>query len=118
LRLGPGATFAYVVDAAFHEANAASIATLARSVDTLFIEAVFLAEDREIAARKRHLTAAQAGSIARRAGAGRIVPLHFSPRYRDREDRLRREAQEAFAGLIGHDGGRLPEAADARAASR
>jgi len=99
-RLGPGQKFAYVVDTCYHERNAATIVDLARSADTLFIEAVFLDEDREIAAGKRHLTAAQAGSLARRAGVQRIMPFHFSPRYRDREDELRREAQEAFTGTI------------------
>jgi ribonuclease Z len=100
LRLAPGEALAYVVDACYHEQNAARIIELASGADTLFIESVFLDEDREIAARKRHLTAAQAGSLARRAGVKRLVPFHFSPRYRDREDRLRGEAQNAFAGVL------------------
>jgi ribonuclease Z len=104
-RLGPGESFAYVVDARYDEQNAARIIELARNADTLFIEAVFLAEDKEMAARKRHLTAAQAGSVARRAGAKRLVPFHFSPRYRDREDRLRREAADAFLGIVDAEGG-------------
>ncbi len=108
-RLGPGETFAYVVDTSYHERNAAGIIELVRNADTLFIEAVFLDEDREIAARKRHLTAAQAGSLARRAGVKRVVPFHFSPRYRDQEDRLRREAEEAFVGIVDVDS--RPEAA-------
>jgi len=98
--------FAYVVDTSYHAQNAARIIDLSREADTLFIEAVFLDEDREIAAQKHHLTAAQAGSLARRAGVNRVVPFHFSPRYRDREDRLRREVEDAFVGRIGADGGR------------
>lgn len=105
-RVGPGETFAYVVDTSYHEKNAARIVELARNADTLFIEAVFLDEDKEIAARKRHLTAAQAGSVARRAGVKRLVPFHFSPRYRDQQDRLRREVEDAFVGIIDADGGR------------
>jgi ribonuclease Z len=105
-QLAPGQIFAYVVDTSYHAQNAAKIIDLAREADTLFIEAVFLDEDREIAARKRHLTAAQAGSLARRAGVNRVVPFHFSPRYRDREDRLRREVEDAFLGRISADGGR------------
>jgi ribonuclease Z len=105
-QLGRGQSFAYVVDTSYHAQNAAKIIDLAREADTLFIEAVFLDEDREIAAQKRHLTAAQAGSLARRAGVHRVVPFHFSPRYREREDRLRREVEDAFAGRINADGGR------------
>ena len=104
-QIGPGETFAYVVDACYHEQNAARIIGLAHEVGTLFIETVFLDEDEEIAARKRHLTTVQAGSLARRAGAKRLVPFHFSPRYRDREDLLRREVESAFAGVIDADRG-------------
>ncbi|HVM81455.1 MAG TPA: MBL fold metallo-hydrolase [Stellaceae bacterium] len=98
VRVEPGRKFAYVVDAAFHAANAAAIADLARGAERLFIETMFLSEDAEIAARHRHLTAAQAGSLARLAGVGRIVPIHFSARYLDREEELRREAGAAFRG--------------------
>jgi ribonuclease Z len=105
-QVAPGQIFAYVVDTSYHAQNAAKIIDLAREADMLFIEAVFLDEDREIAAQKHHLTAAQAGSLARRAGVDRVVPFHFSPRYRDREDRLRREVEDAFVGRISADGGR------------
>jgi ribonuclease Z len=64
------------------------------------IEAVFLEEDAEDAARKYHLTARQAGAIARAAGARVIVPFHFSPRHAHCEARLRAEAQAAFGGIV------------------
>lgn len=99
-RTAPGGSFAYVVDAAYHDSNAARITALARDAHTLFIEAVFLDEDREIAAKRKHLTAAQAGALARAAHVDRVVPFHFSPRYADREDRLRREVNDAFKGAI------------------
>jgi ribonuclease Z len=99
-RLGPGEKLAYVVDTAYHERNAARIVDLAREADMLFIEAVFLDEDDAIAARKRHLTAAQAGFLGRSARAKRLVPFHFSPRYLDREARLRQELDDAFSGLV------------------
>ena len=37
-----------------------------------------------------------AGDIAKRSGVVRIVPFHFSARYRKQEDRLRSEAEQAF----------------------
>jgi ribonuclease Z len=87
-----------VVDAAFHESNIARIVELARGADQLFIETAFLDEDAELAAQRRHLTAAQAGTLARNAGAARVVPFHFSPRYDGREDELRRELEAAWRG--------------------
>ena len=98
-RIGPGQSFAYVVDAAYHAHNASRIVALARNVDTLFIETVFL-EDRELGALRCCLTAAQDGSLAREEGTKRLVPFHFSPRYLDRESQLRQEASDAFAGII------------------
>jgi hypothetical protein len=57
-QLGPGQAFAYLVGTSYHVQNAAKIIDLARKADTLFIEAVSLHGDREIAAQKRHLRAA------------------------------------------------------------
>jgi len=67
-----------------------------RDADELFIETPFLDQDAEVAARAFHLTAAQAGSLARRAGVKRLVPFHFSPRYLGREQEIREEARRAF----------------------
>jgi ribonuclease Z len=96
LRIVPGQKIAYVTDAIYHAANAAAIVDLARGADWLFIEATFARDEEERAAERYHLTSAQAGRLARRAGAKRLVPFHFSPKYSDEGDRLAREAQEAF----------------------
>jgi ribonuclease Z len=98
LRTAPGQKIAYVVDMAYHDQNVGKVITLAHDADQLFIETPFLEMDADIAAQRRHLTARQAGEIARRAHVGRIVPFHFSARYRDREDELRREVEAAFQG--------------------
>jgi ribonuclease Z len=100
VRAAPGQRLAYVVDAAYSERNIARITRLAHGADQLFIETPFLQEDAAIAAGRRHLTAAQAGNIARRAGVARLEPLHFSARYADRGDDLRREAQAALRGTV------------------
>ncbi len=97
LDIVPGRKIAYVVDAVFHEANAQRIADLAAGADILFIETPFLEADAAIAARKYHLTARQAGLLARRAGVRELVTFHYSPRYLGRADELRREARIAFS---------------------
>jgi len=102
LRTAPGHRIAYVVDAAFNDSNSAKIIALAGGADQLFIETAFLQEDATLAAERRHLTSAQAGMLAGKAGAARVVPFHFSPRYIGREDELRREVQ-AHGGAEAHE---------------
>ena len=99
LRIAPGQKLAYVTDAVHSSANASRIIELAQDADQLFIETPFLDQDADIAARKCHLTAAQAGSLARSAHVKRVVPFHFSPRYIGREHEIREEVQRAFRGF-------------------
>jgi ribonuclease Z len=100
LQLVPGEKIAYVTDVAWHDENVRRIVALAAGADLMYIESVFLEEDAEDAARKYHLTARQAGAIARAAGARVMVPFHFSPRYAHCETRLRAEALAAFGGVV------------------
>jgi ribonuclease Z len=99
LRIVPGQKIAYVTDAVHHAENAARIVDLARGADWLFIEASFARDEEERAAEKHHLTSAQAGRLARTAGAKRLIPFHFSPKYAEERERLALEAQEAFEGI-------------------
>ena len=96
LRIVPGQKIAYVTDAVYSPENAAKIVNLARGADYLFIEATFLHEEERQAAAKKHLTARQAGTLAREAGVARVVPFHFSPRYTGREELLRQELAQAW----------------------
>lgn len=98
IELVPGQKICYVTDVVFHEANMERIVRLARGADCLFIECVFLDADASHAREKQHLTARQAGTIARLAGARSVVPFHFSPRYTGRTDLLRAELDAAFRG--------------------
>ena len=104
LRSARGQKIAYVVDIAYHQQNIEKVVALARDADQLFIEATFLESEAAVAAQRRHLTARQAGDIAKRAGVVRFVPFHFSARYRDREYELRREAEAAFRSHASSDG--------------
>jgi ribonuclease Z len=96
LEITPGRKLAYVTDSAWTPVNVERIVELARGAEVLFIEGGFLERDREHAAARRHLTAHQAGTLARMAGVKRVVPFHFSPRYADEEEALRAELAAAF----------------------
>jgi ribonuclease Z len=65
------------------------------------IEATFLEDQRELAEEVGHLTAAQAATIARDAGARRTVLTHLSQRY-PTLDGHRDEAREAAPGIDLH----------------
>jgi len=93
----PGQRIGYVTDLRYTEPNIEALSHLLADVDVLYIESVFLDEDRAHAARKNHLTARQAGDIARRVRARAIVPFHHSPRYEGRSHELVAEAQAAWA---------------------
>lgn len=96
ISIEPGQKIAYVTDAVFTPANKTAIIELAAEADILFIDAAFAKADVELAAHHGHLTTAQAGSLARRAGAARVEPFHFSPRYEDCETMMIAEVNEAF----------------------
>jgi len=96
--LVPGRRIGYVTDIRYTEANVQALEELLAGVDLLFIESVFMQSEADHAARKNHLTAQQAGNIARRVGAHAVVPLHFSPRYEGRGAELVAELQAAWQG--------------------
>jgi ribonuclease Z len=98
LEVVAGRRIGYVTDLRYTEANVRSLARLLDGVDLLFIESVFLDEDGDHALRKNHLTARQAGEIARRLRARAVVPFHFSPRYEGRPAALVAEVQSAWSG--------------------
>ena len=93
-----GRRIGYVTDLRYTEANIDQLAQLLADADLLYIESVFLDEDRAHALRKNHLTACQAGDIARRLRVKSLVPFHFSPRYEGRTAELVAEALETWGG--------------------
>jgi len=96
VKITPGQKVSYITDAVWNDANIEKMVDLARGSDLLFIEAPFLDEDADTAARKHHLTARQAGTLASLAGARRLHIFHFSPKYKGMEEALQKEAARAF----------------------
>jgi ribonuclease Z len=98
VKVTPGLKIGYVADAVYSPENRTAILELINKVDMLFIETPFLDEDAETAAKKYHLTAHQAGLLAKEAQAKRIIPFHFSPKYKPTPQALAEEAMRAFKG--------------------
>jgi ribonuclease Z len=98
LTITRGQKVAYVVDTLFSPANVAAVVRLAAGADVFFCEAPFLEEDIEQATHRYHLTARQAGALARGANVRRLEVFHFSPRYEGRYGDILAEAQAEFAG--------------------
>ncbi|MFW5995127.1 MAG: ribonuclease Z [Spirochaetia bacterium] len=71
-----------------------------RDSDLLICEGMFDESMRESAQSKRHMTAADAGKLAARAGGvGKMGLIHYSPRYTDRDLKiLKSEARAEFSG--------------------
>ena len=97
LDLVPGRRIGYVTDLRYTDANVKTLSLLLADVDLLFIESVFLDEDAEHGARKNHLTAGQAGHIARTICAKAVRPFHFSPRYEKRAGEMIAEMHAAWS---------------------
>jgi len=95
-----GQKISYVVDVLGSSENIKKIIHLAQDSDVLYIETFFSDKDNNRARNRYHLTAKEAGRIAREAGAGRLEAIHFSPRYTDEPESLIREAEQEFKRTI------------------
>jgi ribonuclease Z len=93
-----GQKIVYVVDARYDEDNEAKVVALARDADLFYCEAPYLDRDADKARERYHLTARQAGILARKSGARNLVVFHFSPRYTGLGDVIVGEAMETFRG--------------------
>jgi ribonuclease Z len=101
-----GQRFAFVMDTRLCE----GVDALAEGCDLLVIESTFLDGDHRLASDHGHLTAGQAGRVAKEAGVRHLVLTHFSQRYADPGE-FEREARAAgFDGelTVAHDLVRVP----------
>ena len=99
----PGQSVAFVMDT--RPCDAAL--ELARGVDLLVCESTYLAGETREAHDHGHMTATDAATLARDAGAGRLVLTHFSQRYPSVEP-FEREARAIFPNAVAaRDGDRI-----------
>jgi ribonuclease Z len=98
VHITPGEVLAYVSDCGGTPANKKKIMRLAAQANYFFCESAFLERDTEKALERGHLTARQAGQLARQCRATSFTPFHFSPRYEACPEEPAREAMEGFRG--------------------
>lgn len=78
-----------------------SIAKEVQGSDLLFCEGMFESSLEHTATEKKHMTAAQAATIARDAKVKKMAMIHYSPRYTDKELKpLLDEAQKIFPETV------------------
>lgn len=101
-----GQRFAFVMDTRLCE----GVHALAADCDMLVIESTFLDEDQQLAYDHGHLTAGQAGAVARDAGVRHLVLTHFSQRYSDPDEFERQARAAGYEGelTVAHDLLRVP----------
>ncbi|AVH58816.1 MULTISPECIES: ribonuclease Z [Streptomyces] len=101
-----GQRFAFVMDTRMCE----GVGALAEGCDLLVIESTFLVEDELLAVEHGHLTAGQAGRVAKEAGVRHLVLTHFSQRYSEPEAFERQARAAGFEGelTVAHDLVRVP----------
>lgn len=75
----PARSYAHISDTAYMPDLAAKI----KGVDLLFHESTYLADNLDKARERGHSTAAQAATVARDAGARRLLLGHYSSRYKN-----------------------------------
>lgn len=86
-----GDSIAVVIDTRYCK-NAIDIA---KNVRILLCESTYMEEHKELAYQHFHLTAKQAATIAKEAGAQQLILTHYSARYQNLKD-MELEAKEVF----------------------
>jgi ribonuclease Z len=89
-------SYAYISDTVFDP----SISEKVKNVDLLFHEATFAEKDKKLAKSTLHSTARQAATVAKEAGARKLLIGHFSSRYKD-SALLVEEAKTVFEATFG-----------------
>lgn len=91
-----GQKISYVMDISPTDDNFGKLIPFIKHSDHLFCEAYFLERDRQRAIERHHLTAADAGRLAREAEVGNLTVMHFSPKYIDCPEDIYSEAISEF----------------------
>lgn len=89
-------SIAYCSDTAYSK----KVVEAVKGVDLLYHEATFLNSEAKTAKKTGHSTAAQAATVAKEAGVGKLVMGHFSLRYNGENGLFLKEAKEIFENSL------------------
>ncbi|MBP5527731.1 MAG: ribonuclease Z [Bacteroidales bacterium] len=96
-------SYAYCCDTAYDERLVEHLC----GVDLLCLECTFSNEFEHLAAERKHLTAGQAGRLARLAGAKQLLLTHISARYREDEPLISQARAEFENSFLAADNTRI-----------
>ena len=98
-----GKTYVYCCDTAYSE----SLLSYLSGADLLCLECTFANELADLAEERKHLTAGQAGRLARMAGVRQLMLSHISARYREPDLLLQQAMQEFENTFVAADNMRI-----------
>lgn len=96
-------TYAYCCDTVYTE----QLLSHVQGVDLLCLESTFANDLSDIALERQHLTAGQAGRLAKLAGVRQLLLTHISARYKESEIILQQATEEFADTIVAEDGMRI-----------
>jgi ribonuclease Z len=88
----PGKKITFILDTAFNK----NCVEASKNADIIVGEACFLDERKDLAEERKHLTAKEIATAAKKAGAKKLILLHVSQRYSGKEKLVLDEARKTF----------------------
>lgn len=101
--MNPARVYAYCCDTAYTE----NILPHVAGANLLCLECTFANDLAELAETRQHLTAGQAGLLARKAGVKQLLLTHISARYKEPEALLQQAREEFPNTILATDGMRV-----------
>lgn len=93
-----GESISYLTDFIYNRSSRTNVNRLIKNCGIVICESQYAKKDAELAKRNFHLTTEQASSMAKIAGAEKLILFHISERYKIKDDYLQllNEAREIF----------------------
>jgi len=94
--VSPSTRVTYITDTALSEASRPGLLKLAHKATRLYCDSFYAQAQMKQAQQYRHMTATQAGELAKAAKVDQLILIHFSQRYAGKYEALIDEARAVF----------------------